>query len=140
MVQQMKIALEYAGKTIYVSPYTTKEEKELLVFNEITEVFDIDGIMRILDDKITGDVEDLSENEKLAVSKNRLISIPNCFKKGSVRLKITRSKHNIFVGKVDPDGNWVKVINAGGPLNDGLSGLGGSIAIDFCGNPYILNF
>ena len=40
------------------------------------------------------------KNEKLAVSKNRLISVPNCFKKGSVRLKITRSKHNIFVGKV----------------------------------------
>ena len=39
------------------------------------------------------------KNEKLAVSNSRLISVPNCFKKGNVRLKITRSKHNIFVGK-----------------------------------------
>lgn len=40
------------------------------------------------------------KNEKLAVSDGRLISIPNCSKKGNVRLKITRSKHNIFVGKL----------------------------------------
>jgi len=40
------------------------------------------------------------KNEKLAVSDGRLISIPNCSKKGNVRLKIIRSKHNIFVGKL----------------------------------------
>lgn len=40
------------------------------------------------------------KNEKIAVAKERTISIPNCYKnKGKVRLKITRSKHNIFIGK-----------------------------------------
>lgn len=39
-------------------------------------------------------------NEKLAASQNRLISVPNCFKKGKVKLKIVRSKHNIFVGRL----------------------------------------
>lgn len=39
------------------------------------------------------------KNEKIAVAKERTISIPNCYKdKGKVRLKITRSKHNIFIG------------------------------------------
>ncbi len=38
-------------------------------------------------------------NEKIAVAKQRTISIPNCHKeKGRIRLKITRSKHNIFIG------------------------------------------
>ena len=39
--------------------------------------------------------------EKIAVAEQRTISIPNCLKeKGRVRLKITRSKHNIFVGRL----------------------------------------
>ncbi len=40
------------------------------------------------------------KNEKLAVSGGRVISVPNCSKKGEVRLKIIRSKHNIFVGRL----------------------------------------
>ena len=40
------------------------------------------------------------KNEKIAVSSNRTISVPNCYKIGSVRLKITRDKHNIFVGTI----------------------------------------
>ena len=37
--------------------------------------------------------------EKIAVAKGRTISIPNCGKeKGKVRIKITRAKHNIFIG------------------------------------------
>ncbi len=41
------------------------------------------------------------KNEMIAVAKGRSISVPNCFKeKGKVRLKITRTKHNIFVGGV----------------------------------------
>ncbi|MBW2975597.1 radical SAM protein [Candidatus Woesearchaeota archaeon] len=39
------------------------------------------------------------KNEKIAVAKERTISIPNCHKdKGRIRLRITRSKHNIFIG------------------------------------------
>ena len=39
------------------------------------------------------------KNEKIAVAKERTISIPNCYKdKGKTKLKITRSKHNIFIG------------------------------------------
>ena len=39
--------------------------------------------------------------EKIAVAKERNISVPNCNKdKGKVRLKITRTKHNIFIGVV----------------------------------------
>jgi len=40
------------------------------------------------------------KNEMLAVASNRVISIPNCFKKGIVKIKITRTKHNIFMGKL----------------------------------------
>lgn len=39
------------------------------------------------------------KNEKIAVARQRTISIPNCHKeKGKIRLKITRTKHNIFIG------------------------------------------
>lgn len=39
-------------------------------------------------------------NEKLAVAQNRLISVPNCFKdQGIVKLRIKRTKHNIFLGE-----------------------------------------
>ena len=36
--------------------------------------------------------------EKLAVSHDRVISIPNCHEQGQVKLRITRTKHNIFIG------------------------------------------
>jgi uncharacterized Fe-S cluster-containing radical SAM superfamily enzyme len=40
-------------------------------------------------------------NEKIVIAKQRSISIPNCYKeKGKVRLRITRSKHNIFIGTI----------------------------------------
>ena len=41
-------------------------------------------------------------NEMLAVAKDRLISVPECFKEigSKVRLKIKRSKHNIFLGEL----------------------------------------
>ncbi len=38
--------------------------------------------------------------EKLAVAGGRIITIPNCDKEGNVRVKITRSKHNIFYGEI----------------------------------------
>ena len=39
------------------------------------------------------------KNEKIAVAKDRTISLPNCYKeKGKVKIKITRIKHNIFIG------------------------------------------
>ncbi len=40
------------------------------------------------------------KNEMLAVASNRTISVPNCFKKGIVKIKITRTKHNIFMGNL----------------------------------------
>ncbi|MBW2976565.1 radical SAM protein [Candidatus Woesearchaeota archaeon] len=40
-------------------------------------------------------------NEMLAAASNRVISVPNCYKKeGSVKLKIRRTKHNIFLGEL----------------------------------------
>ena len=41
-------------------------------------------------------------NEMIAVAKERLISIPECFKEigSKVKLKIKRSKHNIFLGEL----------------------------------------
>lgn len=41
-------------------------------------------------------------NEKLAVAKERLISIPNCYKEigTNARLRIKRTKHNIFLGEL----------------------------------------
>ncbi len=40
--------------------------------------------------------------EKLAIAQNRLISVPNCYKEESskVRLRIKRTKHNIFLGEL----------------------------------------
>jgi len=39
--------------------------------------------------------------EMLAVAENRLISVPNCYKQeGFVKLKIKRTKHNIFLGEL----------------------------------------
>lgn len=40
------------------------------------------------------------KNEMLAAVSNRTISVPNCFKKGVVKIKITRTKHNIFMGRL----------------------------------------
>lgn len=41
-------------------------------------------------------------NEKLATAQNRLISVPNCYKEegSKVRLRIKRTKHNIFLGEL----------------------------------------
>lgn len=41
-------------------------------------------------------------NEKLAAANNRLISVPDCYKEegSKVRLKIKRTKHNIFLGEL----------------------------------------
>lgn len=41
-------------------------------------------------------------NEKLAVAENRLISVPNCHEEegSKVRLRIKRTKHNIFLGEL----------------------------------------
>ncbi|MBN2112223.1 radical SAM protein [Candidatus Woesearchaeota archaeon] len=36
--------------------------------------------------------------EKIAVSENRTITLPSCTKTGKVKVKITRTKHNIFYG------------------------------------------
>jgi len=78
--------------------------------------------IKIIFDKTVFDVEDLPElpkpfkkgqiveaevvlpgrirNEKLAVAKDRLISVPNCDKEigSKVKLRIKRTKHNIFLG------------------------------------------
>jgi hypothetical protein len=40
------------------------------------------------------------KNEKLAIGRNRLISIPNCYKDTIAKIKITRTKHNIFFGEM----------------------------------------
>lgn len=40
-------------------------------------------------------------NEMLSVAENRVISVPNCYKQeGFVKLKIKRTKHNIFLGEL----------------------------------------
>lgn len=38
--------------------------------------------------------------EKIAVSEGRTITIPGCHKTGNVKVKITKSKHNIFYGRI----------------------------------------
>ena len=41
------------------------------------------------------------KNEMLAIAKNRLISVPNCYKEeGFVKVRIKRTKHNIFLGEM----------------------------------------
>ena len=40
-------------------------------------------------------------NEMLAVAQNRVISVPNCYQQhGFIKLKIRRTKHNIFLGEL----------------------------------------
>lgn len=39
-------------------------------------------------------------NEKLAAAKNRVISVFNCNKTGSIKIKLIRIKHNVFVGQL----------------------------------------
>jgi len=80
--------------------------------------------LKLIFDKTAFDVEDLPElpkpfkkdqtveaeivmpgrigSEKLAVAKNRLISVPNCYKEegSKVKLRIKRTKHNIFLGEM----------------------------------------
>ena len=38
--------------------------------------------------------------EKMAVARGRVITLPDCDKKGDVKVKIIRTKHNIFIGEV----------------------------------------
>lgn len=55
------------------------------------------------DDKIMAEIvcPGIFPNEKLAEAQDRIIAIPNCSKKsGSVRVKITRDKYNIFYGRL----------------------------------------
>ncbi len=40
------------------------------------------------------------EHEKIAVSRGRTITIPNCYKEGLVKVKIKRTKHNIFLAQL----------------------------------------
>jgi len=40
------------------------------------------------------------KNEKIAVSQERTITIPDCYKEGMVKIKITRTKHNIFLAQL----------------------------------------
>lgn len=56
-----------------------------------------------LDEVITAEIKspDRFPNTVIAIAKSRTISVPNCeFRKGkSIKIKITRDKHNIFGGK-----------------------------------------
>ncbi len=54
------------------------------------------------DDKIEAEIicQGRFPNEKLAKADDRIISLPSCSKeKGSIRIKITRDKYNIFYGR-----------------------------------------
>ena len=63
----IRIPLKYSGKTIFVSPYTTFLEREILILSEISETPNIDGILDILKDNIVGDVDNLSMIEKVSI-------------------------------------------------------------------------
>jgi uncharacterized Fe-S cluster-containing radical SAM superfamily enzyme len=82
-----------------------KKHDAKLIFE--AEDFDIKPTKKLEKPFQKGDVikakilfEGRQKGEKIAVSKNRLISVPNCQKTGKVELKIVRSKHNIFVGTI----------------------------------------
>ena len=94
-----------------------------IFYSKMRELEQKHGI-KLIFDKYAFDIEDLPElpkpfkkgniieaevvlpgrlgNEMLAVAKGRLISVPECFKEigSKVRLKIKRSKHNIFLGEL----------------------------------------
>ena len=101
----------------------TKEVSMDIFYKKMRELEQKDGI-KLIFDKSAFNVEDLPElpkpfrkgqivgaeivlpgrigNEMLAVAKERLISVPECFREigSKVRLKIKRSKHNIFLGEL----------------------------------------
>ena len=100
-----------------------KEVSMDIFYSKMRELEQKHGI-RLIFDKYAFNIEDLPElpkpfkkgniieaevvlpgrlgNEMLAVAKGRLISVPECFKEigSKVRLKIKRSKHNIFLGEL----------------------------------------
>lgn len=40
-----------------------------------------------------------TKGEKIAVAQDRTITVPKCDKKGEIKIKITRAKHNVFYGR-----------------------------------------
>ncbi|HLC61107.1 MAG TPA: radical SAM protein [Candidatus Nanoarchaeia archaeon] len=100
-----------------------KEVSMEIFYNKMRELEHEHGI-RLIFDKHSFNIENLPElpkpfkkgkiieaelvlpgrlgNEMIAVAKDRLVSVPECFKEigSTVRLKIKRSKHNIFLGKL----------------------------------------
>ncbi|MBL7051120.1 radical SAM protein [Candidatus Woesearchaeota archaeon] len=63
--------------------------------DELPKPFKKDEIVKV---KIVGDGR--IPGEKIAVARDRVITLPDCNKKGNVNVKITRTKHNIFMGEV----------------------------------------
>ncbi|HLG24779.1 MAG TPA: radical SAM protein [Candidatus Nanoarchaeia archaeon] len=100
------------------------EEVPMEVFYNKMKELEKEHNIKLLIDKMSFEIEDLPEypkpfkkdniieaevvlpgrigNEKLALAKERLISVPNCYKDigSKVRLKIKRTKHNIFLGEL----------------------------------------
>jgi uncharacterized Fe-S cluster-containing radical SAM superfamily enzyme len=82
-----------------------KHNIKLIYDKEDFEVVDVKGLVKpfkkgqIIEAEIA--FPGRLKNEMISKASNRLISIPNCFKeKGLVKIKIKRSKHNIFLGEI----------------------------------------
>jgi hypothetical protein len=87
------IKVDY-GKTIILKPYTTAQEKTMLLNAELYETYDIDFALEVLKDNISVDYNTFSKEEKIAILyKLRTISISE---KVSVSFKCTSCKSPNF--------------------------------------------
>ena len=72
-----------------------KTDFKITKVNELPKPFKKDEVVKVrivCEGRIPG--------EKIAVARNRVITLPECDKKGDAKVKITRTKHNIFMGEV----------------------------------------
>lgn len=63
----MKIKFKYANKEFNLIPYTTEQEKDILLYTSLNEDYTFDNILEALQNNIEGDVTNLTDNEKIVL-------------------------------------------------------------------------
>ena len=94
--QNVRLAAKLTGYRIQVEPSLPKKAAKT---KKVKKVIKKKSAKKIIEAEIA--FPGRLKNEMLAVAKNRLISVPNCDKEsGFIRVKIRRTKHNIFLGEL----------------------------------------
>lgn len=72
----MNIKFKYSDKEFNITPYSTKQEKELLLYISLNEDYTFKDVLETLSSNIKGNLDDLSEEEQITLLyKLRSISI-----------------------------------------------------------------